>query len=63
MAINTVQDLINALNEVEDKTKPVFGYITTDKDETYEVVQITMVDNSISDRVDINLHISGDEEE
>ena len=60
MAINTVQDLINELNKIEDKTKPVFGYITDENDETnfHDVVKITMVDDSISDRVDINLHIT-----
>lgn len=44
----TVQDLIDQLNEVKDKTLPVFMY---HEDEIYK---ITMVDNSISDRVDIN---------
>jgi len=58
MAIYTVQELIDELNKVEDKTKPIFGYITNEQDETFEVVPIVLVDIDISDRVDINLHIT-----
>jgi hypothetical protein len=52
----TVQNLIDKLNEVEDKSKPIFGYININGD-TYEVVPIIMVDDTISDRVDINLEV------
>jgi hypothetical protein len=61
MQIQTVQDLIDKLNEVEDKTKPVFAFVTTDMDEQFDVVPIIMVDNDISDRVDINIHIETDQ--
>lgn len=54
--IATVQDLIDKLNEVEDKSKPVFAYLNVNG-ETYEVVPILMVDDTISDRVDINIDI------
>lgn len=58
MAIKTVQDLIDQLNAVKDKTKPVFGYIVNEiTEETDEIVTITLVDE-ISDRVDINLSIT-----
>lgn len=60
MAIKTVQDLIDELNKIEDKTKPIFGYVVDDDSgDTYEIVPITLVDDSISDRVDINLDIAG----
>jgi hypothetical protein len=52
--IKTVQDLIDKLNEVEDKTKPVFAYLNINGD-NYEVVPISLVDDTISDRVDINI--------
>ncbi len=54
--IATVQDLIDKLNEVEDKTKPVFAYLNVNGD-TYEVVPIALVDDTISDRVDINIEV------
>lgn len=49
--INTVQELIDQLNNVEDKTKPVFIYDTKNSD----LLHISLVDTDISDRVDINL--------
>jgi hypothetical protein len=60
MVIKTVQNLIDELNKIEDKTKPVFGFIIDELEETntHELVKITLVDNSISDRVDINLTIT-----
>ena len=61
MQIKTVQELIDELNKVEDKTKPVFAFVTTDEDDQYDVVPIVMVDNDISDRVDINIHIETSE--
>ena len=56
MQINTVQELIDILNQVDDKTKPIFGFVNINGD-TYEAVPIVMVDNTISDRVDINLEV------
>lgn len=47
----TVQDLINELNTVEDKTKPVFIYNNKNSD----IYSIELVDTDISDRVDINI--------
>ena len=60
MVIKTVQNLIDELNKIEDKTKPVFGFIIDELEETntHELVKINLVDNSISDRVDINLTIT-----
>lgn len=60
MQIKTVQELIDELNEIEDKTKPIFGYVVDyDSGDTYEIAPILMVDDSISDRVDINIDITG----
>jgi hypothetical protein len=59
--IETVQDLIGELMKLKNKTRPVFGYITTPEDETFELVPIEMIDDSISDRVDINFY-TGDGE-
>ena len=47
----TVQDLINELNTVEDKTKPVFIY----NDKNSDIYSIELIDTDISDRVDINI--------
>jgi hypothetical protein len=55
--IKTVQDLIDELNKIKDKSKPIFSYITNELGETFEVVPIRLVDDTISDRVDINIHI------
>jgi len=53
----TVEELMNELNKIENKKLPVFGYIING-DSTLEVVPITMVDSSISDRVDINFEVA-----
>lgn len=55
-AIITVQDLIDKLNEVADKSKPIFGYLNINGD-TYDAVNIEMVDDTLTDRVDINLTV------
>jgi len=49
----TVADLIKHLNKVKDKTLPVFVY--TDN-EPLEVSTVLPVDDSMSDRVDINVN-------
>ena len=53
--IVTVQDLIDSLNEVEDKTKPVFLYNCATS-QRYEDLEI---DDTLTDAVDINF---GEEE-
>jgi len=47
--INTVQELLDQLNNVEDKSLPVFIY------DNGEILNISLVDTDISDRVDINI--------
>ena len=49
-SIITVQDLINELQQVENKSKPVFVY-----DENSNLYDLSVVDREISDRVDINI--------
>ena len=44
----TVQDLIDALEQVEDKSLPVFAY-------NGEPMEVDFVDNTITDRVDLNV--------
>lgn len=50
--INTVQDLINALQLVENKELPVFVY---SEDFDIDLQTVSLVDYDISDRVDINV--------
>ena len=50
MKIVTVQDLINELNKVSDKSKSVFAYVPN-----YDINQIDMIDE-LDDRVDININ-------
>ena len=47
----TVKELIEILQEVEDKSKPIFIYDV----EQSELKNITLIDTDISDRVDINI--------
>ena len=47
--IDTVQELLDQLNNVEDKSLPVFIY------DNGEILNISLVDTDISDRVDINI--------
>lgn len=47
----TVQELINQLNEVEDKTKMVYVYVGTDE---IDILEIEDVDDSMDDRTDLN---------
>lgn len=49
--LNTVQELIDELTEIKDKTKPVFIYDSSNS----EIYPVHSVDNTISDRVDINI--------
>lgn len=46
----TVQDLINILNNIQDKTLPIFCY----DDQHGEIFNISTIDTNISDRIDIN---------
>ena len=50
--IKTVQDLINALQLVENKELPVFVY---SEDFDIDLQEISLIDYDISDRVDINV--------
>lgn len=50
----TVQELINELNLIPDKSLPIFIYALVTLPES-EVHQIDSIDLSISDRVDINV--------
>jgi hypothetical protein len=58
MQISTVRELKKELAKIKGKgqDKPIFGYVVIG-DDTYEVVPIILVDDSISDRVDINLEV------
>ena len=47
----TVQELINQLNEVEDKTKMVYVHVGTDE---IDILEIEEVDDSMEDRTDLN---------
>ena len=47
--VNTLQGLVDQLNNVEDKSLPVFIY------DNGEILNISLVDTDISDRVDINI--------
>lgn len=51
----TVSQLIQILEEVKDKSKPVYGFII-DEDVTYDICPIQSV--TISDRVDLNIILS-----
>jgi hypothetical protein len=50
-----VNDLIVELQKIEDKTKPVYIYIADIEQINSEIMPIHLVDDSISDRVDINI--------
>lgn len=57
----TVQDVINLLMEVKDKSLPVFGYLEeTEKElgDSIDIINLDSIDTSINDRIDINLLIS-----
>ena len=43
-----VQRLIEELEQIEDKTLPVYGY-------NGEIMEVDFVDDTITDRVDLNL--------
>ncbi len=54
--IETVQDLIDRLSEVQDKSKPIFGFLSINGD-IYDAVNVAMVDDTLTDRVDINFTV------
>ena len=54
--IKTVQDLIDELSDIENKSLPIFAYVTTEND-TYNLYTIE-IDTTISDRVDINIDLT-----
>lgn len=55
----TVQQLIDGLMKIEDKTQPVFGYLGEDLEgRTHDIIKIEGLDNDFGDRVDINLTFS-----
>ena len=47
----TVQELINQLNEVEDKTKMVYVHVGTDE---IDILEVESVDDSMDDRTDLD---------
>lgn len=47
----TVQELINQLNKVKDKTKMVYVHVGTDE---IDILEIEEVDDSMEDRTDLN---------
>lgn len=47
----TVQELINQLNKVEDKTKMVYVHVGS---EEVDILEIESVDDNMNDRVDLN---------
>jgi hypothetical protein len=54
--IETVQDLIDQLNKVEDKSKPIYGFLNINGD-IYDAVNVALVDDTLTDRVDINFTV------
>jgi hypothetical protein len=53
--IKTVQDMIDELQQVEDKTVPIYAYDQT----TGGRVEFSMVDDDIDGQVDINFDSDG----
>lgn len=47
----TVQELINQLNKVEDKTKMIYVHVGTDE---IDILEVESVDDSMDDRTDLN---------
>jgi len=57
----TVQDVIDALMKIKDKTLPVFGYLEETelgKGDSIDIIRLADIDVSIDDRIDINLILS-----
>ena len=50
----TVQELINRLMEVENKELPIFIYDSSEG-EIREIIEDEIIDETIIDRVDINI--------
>lgn len=55
METMNVQELIDLLMQCDDKTLPVFGY-----DSNGDLIPITFVDDTLGDRVDLNLATEGE---
>lgn len=53
--IHTVQDLINALMKVKDKTKPIKVYTEGGFELEQDFQNVHSIDYDLSDRVDINI--------
>jgi hypothetical protein len=51
----SVKKLIEELQKIEDKTKSVYIYIPNIEEINCEIMPIVLVDDSITDRVDINI--------
>ena len=53
--IETVQDLINALEEIDDKDRYIYAYLR-DKRSGSMLCKLEIVDDINSDRVDIDMY-------
>jgi len=53
-----VQDVIDALMKIKDKTLPVFGYIGDFDGMSIDIIELDSIDLDIDDRVDINMKLS-----
>jgi len=53
--IKNVAELIKELEKIEDKTKPVYVHISDINQINCDIMSIDLVDDTISDRVDINI--------
>ena len=51
MKIETVQELIDKLQAIEDKSKPIFVYDNS----TSQLSDINLIDTDLGDRVDLNI--------
>ena len=51
----TVQDLIDRLMKVENKKLPIYAYDTQEEEVRLIMEDENMVDESIGDRIDINI--------
>ena len=53
--IETVQDLMNALEDIDDKDRYIYAYLR-DKHTGSMLCKLEIVDDVNSDRVDIDIH-------
>lgn len=52
----TVQELIDELLTIEDKSLPILGYVIDEvEDVAYDICRIVYVDKTIDDRIDLNI--------